>query len=76
MDFGDFLSGLFNHPNFQSRPGMSTSFLIGVMFTCTGMSLFMAQIATVELARAYRSLKSAIHEHFGHDTSVFPDHVQ
>jgi len=55
---------------------MSTSFLIGVMFTCTGMSLFMAQIATVELAKAYRSLKSAIHEHFGHDTSVFPDHVQ
>jgi hypothetical protein len=55
---------------------MNTSFLIGVVFACAGMSLFMAQIATVELARAYRSLKSAIHDHFGHDTSVFPDHVQ
>jgi hypothetical protein len=55
---------------------MNTSFLIGVVFACAGMSLFMAQIATVELARAYRNLKSAIHDHFGHDTSVFPDHVQ
>ena len=55
---------------------MSTSFLVGLLFAVAGFALFLAQILTVELARAYRHLYATIHHHYGHDTAIFPDHHQ
>ena len=53
---------------------MSLSFLCGFLFACAGISLFLAQVAIMELKRAHRTLKHAIDDHYGHDTFVYPDH--
>lgn len=54
---------------------MSMSFLCGSLFAVAGFSLFLAQVATVELARAWRSLQESVETSFGHDAAVFPDHT-
>jgi len=54
---------------------MSISFLYGSLFAVAGFSIFMAQVLTKEAWTAYRALRACIEASFGHDTSVFPDHI-
>jgi hypothetical protein len=54
---------------------MSLSFLFGLLFACAGLSLFLAQVITVELWRAYRGLRDAINTLFQHDTDIMVDYV-
>lgn len=49
--------------------------MIGLTFSCAGMSLFLGLIVTTEISRRVRELfahaRTGI---FEHDTDVFPDH--
>jgi hypothetical protein len=54
---------------------MSMSFLCGSLFAVAGLALFLAQVLTVELTKAYKKLRDCIEASFGHDTSIFPDHI-
>ena len=54
---------------------MSMPFLCGSLFAVAGLTLFLGQVATVELARAFRRLRVSIETSLGHDTNIFPDHT-
>ena len=55
---------------------MSISFLIALAFVTAGFALFAAQVASYDAIRAYNAISDEINNSLGHDTLIYPDHIQ